>query len=564
MDTNNTAIWLVIRKMRIPFLVIIITFSISILGLTLIPGIDDQGHPYKMTFFDAFYFVSYMASTIGFGEAPYTFTYEQRMWVSACIYLTVIGWFYGIGAIVALVQDKQLAKEIAISRFRKKIKSITEPFIIILGYNNITKDIINRLGKKHMRVVVIDKDESKIEELELENFIPEVPALTAEVSKPEVLKMAGIHKKNCEAVVALFEDDSKNTKMALLCRLLNKNIKLVIKSTTESQAEHLKNLGINDIEDPFKFISKRFYLALTSPNRWVLEMWIFGHILKVREREKIPKGLYILCGYGRMGQAIGEALKRADIEYNYIDIKSSTYKKRKNSAIFGDNDDIAKLKEAGIERAVGVIAATKDDLINLTIISTARKLKKDIYTIARENSLDDLGIFKTARINRVYVLERILADFSYTYIAEPLTYRFVRLLHKQDEEWGESLVKRMRETIGENPIHFEITINEDEAYALTKELKDGLEVELKDIKHSRTNWQENLPLIVLLIKDSEKNIYLLPEDDIQIKVGMRLLIASTEEAKEDFEYIVNNYYELYYSMTGKEKEFDIFSRFKGV
>jgi len=560
MDTNNTAIWLVIRKMRIPFLVIIITFSISILGLTLIPGIDDQGHPYKMTFFDAFYFVSYMASTIGFGEAPYSFTYEQRMWVSACIYLTVIGWFYGIGAIVALVQDKQLAKELAISRFRKKIKSITEPFIIILGYNNITKDIINRLGKKHMRVVVIDKDESKIEELELENFIPEVPALTAEVSKPEVLKMAGIHKKNCEAVVALFEDDSKNTKMALLCRLLNKNIKLVIKSTTESQAEHLKNLGINDIEDPFKFISKRFYLALTSPNRWVLEMWIFGHILKVREREKIPKGLYILCGYGRMGQAIGEALKKADIEYNYIDIKSSTYKKRKNSAIFGDNDDIAKLKEAGIERAVGVIAATKDDLINLTIISTARKLKRDIYTIARENSLDDLGIFKSARINRVYVLERILADFSYTYIAEPLTYRFVRLLHKQDEEWGESLVRQMRETIGENPIHFEITINEDEAYALTKELENGLEVKLKDIKHSRTNWKENLPLIVLLIKDSEKNISLLPDDNIKIKVGMRLLIASTEEAKEDFEYIVNNYYELYYSMTGKEKKFNIFNR----
>ena len=74
MESNNTTIWLIIRRMRIPFLVIIITFSISILGLTLIPGVDDNGHPYKMTFFDAFYFVSYMASTIGFGEAPYTFS----------------------------------------------------------------------------------------------------------------------------------------------------------------------------------------------------------------------------------------------------------------------------------------------------------------------------------------------------------------------------------------------------------------------------------------------------------------------------------------------------------
>ncbi len=561
MESNNT-IWLIIRRMRIPFLVIIITFSISILGLTLIPGLDDHGHPYKMTFFDAFYFVSYMASTIGFGEAPYSFTYPQRMWVSVCIYLTVIGWFYGIGAIVALVQDTKLAKEIAISRFRKKIEDITEPFIIILGYNNITKDIINRLSKRQMRVVVIDKDESKIEELELENFIPEVPCLTADVSKPEVLKMAGIHKKNCEAVVSLFEDDAKNTKMALLCRLLNKNIKLVIKSTTESQTEHLKNLGIDYIEDPFKFISKRFYLALTSANLWVLEMWIFGHILKVREREKIPKGLYVLCGYGRMGHAIGEALKKADIEYNYIDIKSSTYKKRKNSAIFGDMEDYQKLIDAGIKDAVGVIAATKDDLINLTIISTARKINPNIYTIARENSLEDFGIFKTARVNRIYVLERILADFSYTYIAEPLTYRFVRLLHTKDEEWGAKLVKKMKQTVGDNPIHFEITINKEEAYALTKELQNGVNITLGQLRRSREDYTKPLPIIFLLLKNSKEDITLLPDDKTIVKPGMRLLIASKEESKTDFEYIVNNYYELYYVTTGKEKTFGIFERFK--
>ena len=350
--------------------------------------------------------------------------------------------------------------------------------------------------------------------------------------------------------------------MALLCRLLNKNIKLVIKSTTDSQTEHLKNLGIDYIEDPFKFISKRFYLALTSPNLWVLEMWIFGHILKVREREKIPKGLYVLCGYGRMGHAIGEALKKADIQYNYIDIKASTYKKRKKSAIFGDMQDYQMLVDAGIENAVGVIAATKDDLINLTIISTARKINPNIYTIARENSLEDFGIFKTARVNRVYILERILADFSYTYIAEPLTYRFVRLLHSKSEEWGEALVKRMKEVLGDNPIHFEITINKDEAYALTNELENGKKIRLGDLKRSREDWTKPLPIIFLLLKDKDGNITLLPDDDIIIEPNMRLLIASKEESRIDFEYIVNNYYELHYVTTGKEKSFNILERFK--
>ena len=75
---NEQIIWIVLKRLRTPFLIIIATFSISILGLVLIPGLDDSGNVYHMTFFDAFYFVSYMASTIGFGEASYTFNYEQR------------------------------------------------------------------------------------------------------------------------------------------------------------------------------------------------------------------------------------------------------------------------------------------------------------------------------------------------------------------------------------------------------------------------------------------------------------------------------------------------------
>ena len=52
-----------------PLLVLIGVYSVSILGLVLIPGQDDQGMPWRMNFFHAFYFVSFMGSTIGFGSA---------------------------------------------------------------------------------------------------------------------------------------------------------------------------------------------------------------------------------------------------------------------------------------------------------------------------------------------------------------------------------------------------------------------------------------------------------------------------------------------------------------
>ena len=40
--------------MRRPFLIILITYSISILGLTFIEGTDENGNSYHMTIFDAF------------------------------------------------------------------------------------------------------------------------------------------------------------------------------------------------------------------------------------------------------------------------------------------------------------------------------------------------------------------------------------------------------------------------------------------------------------------------------------------------------------------------------
>ena len=58
-----------------------------------------------MSFFHAFYCVSYMGSTIGFGEIPYPFSDAQRMVVTVAMYVTVISWLYAIGTLFAVIQD---------------------------------------------------------------------------------------------------------------------------------------------------------------------------------------------------------------------------------------------------------------------------------------------------------------------------------------------------------------------------------------------------------------------------------------------------------------------------
>ena len=547
---HDQIIWIVLKRLRTPFIVLIVTFAIAIIGLVLIDGRDDSGHIYQMTFFDAFYFVSYMASTIGFGEAPYSFTYHQRIWVSFMIYVTVIGWFYGIGAIVALIQDESLKKAINRNRFRKQIDRLGEPFYIIFGYNSVTKSIINRLNGHGHRIVVLDRDDEKIDELVLEDFYPMVPAFVGDASNQRMLKNAGIHRKNCVGVISLFEDDMKNSQIATICKLLNKKLEIIVKATSDQQIEHFQNMQLNNIKNPFKIISQRIYYGITSPHIWLLEMWMYGHILKLRKRDYLPKGRYIVCGYGRMGQAIIKGLEKANVEYVCYNVNSEDYKNKKHTTIFGDEEDVQTLLDFGIKESECIIAATRDDLFNLTLLNKAKQLNPKIFTIARENSLEELNIFQAAKINRIYIVEKILADATYNYIDRPLADIFIRKARKMDEEWAKVVVNMLNNITGMNPTYFEKKLDFDNAYALTLRLREKESITLANLRRSREDNSKILKLVYLLLK-RDGEVFLMPESSMEVKLGDELLIVSDEESYDDFEYIVNNIYELEYALSYK-------------
>ncbi|MCB1826465.1 MAG: potassium channel protein, partial [Candidatus Competibacteraceae bacterium] len=93
-----------------------------------------EGQPTRMSFFHAFYFISYTATTIGFGEIPNAFSESQRLWIILCIYLSVIGWAYSIGALLALLQDQNFQNAVRVQRFNRVVRHLREPFYLVCGY----------------------------------------------------------------------------------------------------------------------------------------------------------------------------------------------------------------------------------------------------------------------------------------------------------------------------------------------------------------------------------------------------------------------------------------------
>jgi len=550
---DHTALFLIIRRLRVPMFVLITTFAISILGMILIPGQDEQGKPYHLTFFDAFYFVTYTASTIGFGETPYTFTYPQRLWVAFSIYLSVIGWFYAIGSIVALMQDKVLSSQIALSQFRKKIAGIHEPFIIFVGYNLLAKNIIEKLSEEGIQSVVIEKDGLRIDEMVLANYTLEIPALQGDINDPDVLRTAGINKPECQAVVSLSSDDAMNLHTAMAAKLLNPGVKVIVEATYEEYADNLKTIGIEIVENPFKIVAKRLYMALRAPSLLMLEQWIYGEPLKLTARYMIPKeGKYIVCGYGRMGKALRVALKRAGIEYVFIETnprKVRQMRKNDQSIIVGEGQDKKLLLEAGIREASCIIAGMNDDFTNLSIVMAAKSLNPDIFTVARQNNIHDASVFKAADIDHVTIVKHLLINQTHIAIARPLSERFLQLIKNKGAEWGDGLVMTLKQMIGENPLKMETELNEENAYALSNHTRKKGPVNIEVLARSRRDHTKHNKLIVLYLKRGEEE-FLLPDPEMALNCGDKLLFAGDEEAFEDAGYIMQNIYELNYVLSG--------------
>ncbi len=543
---NNNSLFLILQKMRAPFLVLIFAYSLAIMGLILIEGVTSDGKPYQMSIFDAFYFISYTATTIGFGETPYAFNYEQRIWVSMLIYFTVTGWFYSIGTLVSLVQDKMLIKELAKNRFIKQVKALNEDFFIILGYNATTKKIIEKSLHKGFRVVVIEKNDEKVSELRMEGYTPAVPVLQADITSLSTMELSGIKSRYCKGLVALFKDDSLNLHVAIMAKFINSKVPLAIKSTTENLTENLMDVGVEIIENPFNIISNQIDLSLNSPSTYQLAKWIFNLDTLKQQPLKLSRGKYIVCGYGRMGKEIHKVLQKNQIDARFIEVDPKKVSKfNRKGIVIADADDKDILIEQGIYEASVIIAGTNNDITNLSLLSTAKKLNPNIITVARENELENYSIFRHSHIDYIFMPSRILIHKTINALVNPLSDKFFYLLKSQIEEFSANLITKLLETIGEKPVMYELAVNQEEAYALSLALDESQVILLKHLTLKRDNRDQQNAIVPLLLQRGKK-LHFMPPLDIKLQRHDKILFAATDEAIEDTEYIAQNSNELIY------------------
>lgn len=111
---------------------------------------------------------------------------------------------------------------------------------------------------------------------------------------------------------------------------------------------------------------------------------VFGKRRMEREVANL-RDHYIICGAGRVGTSVARELARKPCPFVIIESeeKSVAELDSKWLALNGDAASEKTLRDAGIDRARGLVAATTTDATNIYIVLTARSLNPTLKIIAR-------------------------------------------------------------------------------------------------------------------------------------------------------------------------------------
>lgn len=239
------------------------------------------------------------------------------------------------------------------------------------------------------------------------------------------------------------------------------------------------------------------YIA-SQTTQLIFESEIFRRRAMKKQLDKMEQH-YIVAGYGRIGHRIAEVLRGANIPLVVVENRESSIQRVQEDKLLyveGDAQDETILKEAGIDRAKGLICTLSSDQDNVFVTLIARELNPDIFILVRTNQHQNTKKILRAGANKVISPYEIGADRMANVILRPNVDQFMdRILGgtSQDHVFDEVKISEGSELAG----------------------KTLAEAEIR---------QKYFVVIIAIIPESKEKIRFNPGSDDKISVGDSLIV----------------------------------------
>jgi len=130
------------------------------------------------------------------------------------------------------------------------------------------------------------------------------------------------------------------------------------------------------------------FMAIGAMAQTIVEIE-FGEAFSQRRNKRMIDKLenhFIICGYGRVGRGAAEELHRARVPFVITDIDPDRVQRAMVGGMMAVNADATHdqtLRDVGISRARGLVAALSSDADNLFTILSAKGLNPNLYVATR-------------------------------------------------------------------------------------------------------------------------------------------------------------------------------------
>ena len=524
-------IFILLRRLRKPLVVLIGVYAVAVLGFTLIPGVDPEGRRWTMSFLHSFYFVSFLGTTIGLGEIPFPFTDAQRLWATAAIYGTVVAWLYAIGALFSVLQDPLFRLIAAENGLQRAVRRIRQPFYLVCGYDDAGHRVARELAEDGARLVVIDIDSTRVDSVEVDELSVDVPALCGDASDPKTLVLAGLTSGYCAGVLALTGDDFVNTKIALTARLLNPHIPVLSAVRYHAAHARMAAAGADHIINPYDTFAERVALSIRTPSLHVIyESLTTQSGTAMNEPPQLPTGRWILCGSGLFTRTLHRQLVRLKIDSVVVDPDLSDDEVDAHH-VKGDPTDPDVLREAGAEEASALVAGTAVDIDNLAIALAGRGMNKTLFIVARQTQRRNGLVFRAAPVDLVMLSGYVLAGEVLRVIRAPQLAHFLRRARDEDEAWAADLLQTKRKVIGKEVVEsWSVTIHPDQARTVCRALAASETVTLGQLLTRADGSGDLLHAVPLFLQRGQERM-LRPTLDMPLQLDDRILCCGRNSAR---------------------------------
>jgi voltage-gated potassium channel len=243
----------------------------------------------------------------------------------------------------------------------------------------------------------------------------------------------------------------------------------------------------------------------------VVERGVSGRMAR-RRRERMLEQIadhFIVCGYGRIGSIVAQQFRRQAVPFVVIERDQARYDAAVAdgaAALLADASREDVLKEAGIDRARGLIAAVGSDAENVYAVLSARVMNPTLFIVGRAGSDDATRKLKRAGADRVISPYQIGAMQMAQTAIRPAVVDFVELATSAD-----NLELAMEEVV--------VTSRSP----------------LADRSILAANLRQRFGIIVVGIQRQDRRMEFNPEPDTQLRAGDTLVVLGRPDSLKQLE-----------------------------